>query len=81
VKVQENWIGLKMSHEKDLLHHNLYSHVKVCPKCLGTRKLDWVEVVTGKKEPEIEFWNPPGGFTRARTLVKSLKYKPIKGGE
>jgi len=44
-------------------------------------KLDWVEVVTGKKEPEIEFWNPPGGFTRARTLVKSLKYKPIKGGE
>lgn len=34
-------------------HHNLrtisYNLVTMCPKCFGTGKLDWIEVVTGKR--------------------------------
>ena len=45
-------------------------HVKVCPKCLGEKKLDWVEVVTGKKTLEVEIWYAPAGFTKNRRMYK-----------
>ena len=45
----------KCNGEGAILHGKLELADYVCPHCKGEKKLDWVEVVMGKKHPALSY--------------------------